>query len=272
VAVATAARSREDRKVLYLDRLLPYAPLHRALTRAVECAVLSDVDFPPPVLDLGCGDGTFAQALFERPPTAGIDPERSMLRWAARHRAHGSLAQASGAALPFRNGAFGSVLCNSTLEHIRDHETVLREAARVTAAGGTFVLTVPSQYFLPFLLGSTAARTLHAEPLARLYERWTSFMAKVYHAYPPEGWQRLLTEAGFSIRDWRYYFTAGSTRVMDAAQYISGPSYLTKWLLGRWVVWPGKGRLFPLARWLSGLVHEGSGENGAFLFFHCEKA
>lgn len=58
---------------------------------------------------------------------------------------------------------------------------------------------------------------------------------------------------------------------MDAAQYLSIPSFLTRWLLGRWIVWPGKGRYLPLAAWLARLAEEGEEEEGAFLYFHCQK-
>jgi SAM-dependent methyltransferase len=263
------ASRREARKRIALDRLLAHAPLHRVLARSVEAGVIADVELPAPVLDLGCGDGTFAYAAFDGPLAAGIDTDGRMLRWARRLEAHRSLARASGAALPFRDGAFRSVVCNSTLEHIPEADAVLREARRVLEPGGTFIVTVPSEHFFPYHLGSSAARALRLEPLARLYDRWMRFAARVRHWGPPGVWLERLQGAGFYADDWRYYFTAGSMRAMDAAQYISVPSFLTKWLLGRWVLWQGKGRVLPLARWIGPFADEGSGEDGAFLYFRC---
>lgn len=50
-------------------------PAFRALLRAVEARFYSYVDLPEPLLDIGCGDGNFAQlALPGRRITAGIDP------------------------------------------------------------------------------------------------------------------------------------------------------------------------------------------------------
>ncbi|MCH8849248.1 MAG: class I SAM-dependent methyltransferase [Chloroflexi bacterium] len=264
----TALADREARKTAYIERLLPFVPLHRVIARAVECLIISDVERKQPSLDLGCGDGTFAYALgggF----AAGIDADPKIVRWAAQHRSHGSLVVADARALPFRSGAFASVVCNSTLEHIPDQQTVLEETRRVLAPGGAFILTVPSEHFLRFHLGSSLARLARLQPLARLYERWMEYIAKVHHTDAPDIWLERLAAAGFQTQDWRYYFTSGSTKVMDAAQYVSIPAFVTRWLLGRWVVWQGKGRLLPLARWLAPLANEGGAESGAFLFFHC---
>lgn len=263
--------SRQTKKITYLERLLPHVPLHRALTRSVECLLLSDIELPPPVLDLGCGDGTFAHALFETPLEVGIDPDRGALRWASKHGAHRSLVVASGAFLPFRSATFPSVLCNSTLEHIPEQKAVLQEMSRVLAPEGTCILTVPSHHFLPFHLGSTVARFLHVPALVRLYQRWITFAAGIHHWAPPHVWRQKLEEAGFLVVSWRYYFTAASTRAMDGTQYLSVPSFLTRRLLGRWVLWRAKGRYLPLARWLAPLAEEGNGDEGAFLLFHCTK-
>jgi ubiquinone/menaquinone biosynthesis C-methylase UbiE len=152
----------EARKRVALDRLLPHVLLHRVLARSVEAGVIADAYLPSPELDLGCGDGSFAYAAFDGPLAAGIDTDATMLGWAQRLGAHRSLALASAAALPFRDGAFNSVVCNSTLEHIPEADAVLREAHRVLAPGGSLLVTVPSEHFFPYHLGSTVARAARA--------------------------------------------------------------------------------------------------------------
>ncbi|MGB9594521.1 MAG: hypothetical protein ACPL7R_10345, partial [Anaerolineae bacterium] len=47
----------------YFALHLPEVPAFRALIRAVECRLLAEVEMPEPVLDIGCGDGIFAQIL-----------------------------------------------------------------------------------------------------------------------------------------------------------------------------------------------------------------
>ena len=43
-------------------------PLHRVIMRSIEARILSSVDYPRPILDVGCGDGTFAAVT----PKAGV--------------------------------------------------------------------------------------------------------------------------------------------------------------------------------------------------------
>lgn len=48
---------------------------------------------------------------------------------------------ASGAALPFASGTVGCVTCCSVLEHTPEGRAIIREAHRVLATGGHFVVT-----------------------------------------------------------------------------------------------------------------------------------
>ena len=48
-------------------------PAFLALLRSVEQALIADLEFEKPVLDLGCGDGYFGSIAFEVPPDVGMD-------------------------------------------------------------------------------------------------------------------------------------------------------------------------------------------------------
>jgi SAM-dependent methyltransferase len=146
----------------YLTRLLREVPLHRALVRAAECDLLAALEMPRPLLDVGAGDGTFAWALFDEPLDVGADPDGGALQEARRLAVYRNLAQAAGAPLPFRDGAFASILSNSTLEHIPDLAPVLAEFSRVLAEDGVCVITVPSDQFLSTPPAEAAGRALRA--------------------------------------------------------------------------------------------------------------
>lgn len=45
--------------------------------------------------------------------------------------------------LPFRSGSFDTVLATQVIEHVADHQTLMREAFRVLAPGGVLVLSGP---------------------------------------------------------------------------------------------------------------------------------
>ena len=85
----------------------------------------------PPFLEVGVGTGAFAQALGVR---VGVDPALGALLLARARSVQ--VVQAVGEALPFSDGFFGGVLLISTLCFVERPLRVLREAARVTKAGG----------------------------------------------------------------------------------------------------------------------------------------
>jgi hypothetical protein len=87
------------------------------------------------------------------------------------------------------------------------------------------------------------------------------------HVYPAERWRAWLEEAGFDVEEERAYFSRRNTMALDVTHYLSAPSLLTKALLGRWALWPGKARYLPLARLLTPFAKPGAGGDGAYSFF-----
>lgn len=84
----------------------------------------------------------------------GIDIDRGALGIASELRAHAEgawapILAASGADLPFRGGAFDSVLSDNVIEHIPEAlvERHLREVARVLRPGGRYVFSTPNRLF-----------------------------------------------------------------------------------------------------------------------------
>ncbi|MFN8586593.1 MAG: class I SAM-dependent methyltransferase [Candidatus Eisenbacteria bacterium] len=113
--------------------LLDHVPLHAA--RA---------------LDLGCGAGfpalELAERLGPRSHVTGADPWATALRRAERKRTHwnvanAAFARADGAALPFRDGAFGLVVSNLGVNNFADPGAAFAECRRVLASGGTLALS-----------------------------------------------------------------------------------------------------------------------------------
>ena len=114
------------------------------------------------VLDIGCGEGSFAAAL------AGAGAQVTMA-----DVAKGALERASIGApdadavllvedqpLPFAEGAFDIVWCGETLEHVADATGLATELRRVLRPGGTLLVTTPNQPQLAVALEALAGRPL----------------------------------------------------------------------------------------------------------------
>src|ERR671931_2116401 len=129
------------------DFLRPYLltlPIHRAMLRAVEAKLFAELapDLPEPIVDVGCGDGTFVAIALPGKRVVGIDPIRSDTHAAARRGVYAGLSVANGAYLPFGDATFASAISNCVLEHVVPLTETLREVARVLRPGGPFVASV----------------------------------------------------------------------------------------------------------------------------------
>ena len=115
---------------------------------------LGPADEPGPLLDLGCGSGSFLAAVGPSGRAlAGVD---IALRWliVARKRldeeglAHVPLACGCAERLPFADRTFVGVVAGDVIEHVGDQGATLLEAHRVLRPGGRLFLASPNRYSL----------------------------------------------------------------------------------------------------------------------------
>src|SRR5687767_7462066 len=92
---------REEAAPDFLPLALAEWPTSHALLRAIELRKLWRYPLAPPVLDIGCGDGTFTSLLFAAPLDAGLDLNPGEVGRAARKGSHRRVLVASGTHLPF---------------------------------------------------------------------------------------------------------------------------------------------------------------------------
>jgi SAM-dependent methyltransferase len=220
----------------YLGQQLQSIPYFRALLRAVEARFYKELDFPGPTLELGCGDGHFASVAFDRRLEVGLDPWLGPVQEAAQREVYQMVTAGEGAHLPFPDGYFASAISNSVLEHIPDLNPVLAELNRVLQADAPFLFCVPNHRFLPTL---SIGRGLDRMGFRRLGNRYRSFFNRIsrHHncdAYPV--WKERLTEAGFVIEKWWYYFSPQALHVLEWGHYFGLPSWVSKKLTGNWIM------------------------------------
>jgi SAM-dependent methyltransferase len=97
-----------------------------------------------PCLEIGCGEGTNLARLARHGAPVGIDRYPAKARFAARAVPSARIAAADATALPFRDGAFASVLVRDLLHHLPEPRGATAEAARVLRPGGTLLVLEPN--------------------------------------------------------------------------------------------------------------------------------
>lgn len=213
-------------------------PAFRALIRAMEARLFKRLpEMPRPVLDLGCGDGHFAQSVWQS-VEAGIDPARAPLTEAQTRGVYRALAQDSAVNLPFTDQVFGAVIANCVIEHIPAMPDVLREAFRVLRPGGLLVVSVPTNRLNERLGISQALVRLGLADLARQYQSWFTRKQVHYHLHSAATWQHHLETAGFHVERRTGYMSRRAAMIFDLAHFYGIPDLLARKLTGQWVIWP----------------------------------
>jgi ubiquinone/menaquinone biosynthesis C-methylase UbiE len=167
---------RKALKVYYLDPGL-------ALHRAVEAKMFNKYSLVSPILELGCGDGSFSYVCYgadelENEETVsfsvedirrsmvddridiGIDIVANAVRQAKNKSIHKNVLVADINNLPFKNPCFKTIISNSVITHIYDLDKALNEIARILYPEGKFIFTVPSEYFGEYLFSTQICKAL----------------------------------------------------------------------------------------------------------------
>lgn len=251
----------------FLRRHLETLPIHRTLVRSVEARLFSELDeqLSEPILDVGCGDGSFAQIAFpaHHGRIVGLDPRRDDVHEAHARGAYALVIVANGARLPFRDESIPSAISNCVLEHVEPLDETLREVARVLKPGGRFITGVVSDRFADMLLGTKL--------FGAWYGRWFNRISAHHNTFTPEGWTARFEAAGLTVESWQPYVSPTALKLFDLSHYYGAPSLITRKLLGRWLVYPP---LSPNRLWeplLRPIYLAPPPAEGPYLFFRCRK-
>jgi ubiquinone/menaquinone biosynthesis C-methylase UbiE len=160
-----------------------------------------------PLLDLGCGTGSFLAAIGgEGRPAWGID---IALRWllVARKRldeeglAHIRLVCGCAERLPFLDRRFAGIVGGDVIEHVADQTATLAEVHRVLVPGGRAFLTSPNRFSLAL---EPHVQVWGVGYLPRgwmaSYVRWTRNLDfRAIHTLGQAEWKRLLRRSPFGV-------------------------------------------------------------------------
>lgn len=98
------------------------------------------------VLDAGCGVGYGSQRLAGAGATViAVDNDAESLRYGQSTHPGGCFLQGDCVALPFQEGSFDLVVAFEVIEHLSGWADLIREAARVLAPEGLFLVSTPNR-------------------------------------------------------------------------------------------------------------------------------
>ena len=119
-----------------------------------------------PMLDAGCGTGLNLRHLPKGSTGIDINPRNvELLR--TRLPSH-PVVEGDIEAMPFADGAFGTVLCTEVLEHVPDPAAAIREFHRVLRPGGVLIGSVPARSAI-WKLRFLSSTCPHSEPFHNEY-------------------------------------------------------------------------------------------------------
>jgi SAM-dependent methyltransferase len=128
------------------DRHWWFVGRRRLIGAAIEASLPSSVNGRR-ILDIGCGTGTMLAELRRFGDVHGVDAEPEAVEF-CHSRGEDQVQLASGVEVPHPDGSFDLVTLLDVIEHVDDDQTLLLEARRVLAAGGSLFVTVPAYQWM----------------------------------------------------------------------------------------------------------------------------
>lgn len=198
-----------------LSKYYAYAP-SAVIIRTAEAELLSSLSYVSPSLDLCCGDGYFASLICPDGFDVGVDISQPAITKAAELDLYESLHVANvSQRIPSPDNFFETIVSNSSLEHIEDINSTLKEVARVLKPGGRFYTTFPSNFTYEWWPESKKS-----------LKRYLEFQP-VYNCYKLKEWDELLRSTGLLMINHQYYLSEMATKLAMFLDYHFSHVYLT---------------------------------------------
>ena len=171
------------------------------LVRSVELKNFPYKYLEPPILDLCCGDGFFAEQL-GLSDIYGCDIDEKSIAIAKTRKVYKEVCKCDARSLEaYPDNFFNTIISNCALEHIDGIELALKSSYRVLNKKGKLIMSVPSSNLNRWFPGSK--------------EKLVKFNARQRHLniYSIDEWSNLLNHIGFQIVEYYYIFDEKSYKV-----------------------------------------------------------
>jgi SAM-dependent methyltransferase len=201
--------SRDEVEAIMDTLLSNYLSVSQAMWRFPELDVVRAVKFDRPVLEIGCGSGTFTRlAMGHVEKAIDINP-KAVERARRQIGIYESVETQDARDLTTDPESFSTVFANCVLEHIPDLPGVLSSCQLALRPGGRLVATVP----LPEMNNHLLFRR-------RRYAAWRQRGLVHLNLWTVEKWESALSEAGFASVSSVPYLSPRLCRIWDL---LDGP-------------------------------------------------
>lgn len=259
----------------FLKAYLQEAPVPLAMERTLECKILSKQQFIGPVLDVGCGEGLFANVLFSEKIDVGIDPNAKELIRAKEYGSYKELINCWGDKIPKQDNFFNTIFSNSVMEHIPNIEPVLSEMHRLLNQNGNIYLTLPTDLFEKYTIVSIILNLLCLQKLAKSFGSFFNRFWRHYHCYDKQGWIVLFEKHKFKVVNVLEYASKKTCVLNDAMAPFSLLSFVNKKIINRWFISHKMARVFSALKYqlFKNFISDDeiNIHSGGLIFFHLQK-
>lgn len=253
----------------FLREYIKERPLFLGLIRARESAIYQQfLPFKGPILDVGCGDGFFANVTFSKRLNlsshidVGLDVEDSRINEAEDKGIYKKLVTYDGHRFPFKDGSFLTVVSNCVFEHIPNIDETIREIYRVLKPGGTLLTTVMADKWEEYMWGKR---------LGNWYVDWMRRKQVHFNLLSSTLWKKKFSKAGFDIDTEIGYLGKSASELIDIAHYISIPNLFSYKWTGRWVLFPQFAKALPLRHMIETVEKPVLSTNSSAIFYVLKK-
>lgn len=217
----------------YISTYLQNRPIFFSLIRPQEAELFEKYDnfIKPLILDLGCGDGFFADTVFDKGKIdVGLDIKNERTEKIENAGIYKKIAYFDGINIPYPDNYFQTVVSNCVLEHVESIEELLREVHRVLKPGGYFLTTVMVDKWEEYLLGRKI--------FGKKYVLWMRKKQLHKNVFSFKKWHEIFISADFKMEKEIGYLSEKTAKWMDFFHYVAIPEFITYELFGKWVTFP----------------------------------
>lgn len=247
----------------FLKYYLKTKPVFMALIRAKEAALfdMHKKYFKGKSLDIGCGDGEFAQMAWGK-IDAGIDLPGSRINEASKMGTYKETKLFDGVNIPYKAETFNAVVANCVLEHVEKLEPLLKEINRATKTGGYFSTTVMAAPWESYLIGGKL--------LGNIYRKWLRKTQDHHNLLSEKEWDAVFKKTGWKAVVKVGYLPKAACHAIEIWHYLSIGYLLSYKLTGKWT-WINPAPLLPTKKMAKAMEENTTPDKSGAIFYVLEK-